>query len=587
MTLFEDFGLSQPILSAIEELGFVNPTPIQEKVIPHLLATTSDMIGLAQTGTGKTAAFGLPLLETINTSSKMPQVLVLSPTRELCVQIANDFEQYGKHIDKLSIVAVYGGADMEKQFRALERGVQVVIGTPGRVKDMINRRKLRLEQLNTLVLDEADEMLQMGFRDELNFILESTPPTRRTLLFTATWEDNVKRIAKEYMHDAVEISVGRQNSGAENVVHEYYMVQAKNKYDALRRIIDFYPQMYGIFFCRTRQDTKDLADKLVRDGYSADALHGDLSQSQRDFVMKRFRYMNIRLLIATDVAARGLDVDDISHIVNYNLPDDEAVYIHRSGRTGRAGKKGICISIINSKEKSWISRIEKKLKKAVTYKEIPGGKQVCEKHLFNFMDRLENTEIDEDQIKDFLPALYKKLDWMDKELLIKKLVSIEFNLFLNNYSNAPDLNITKEDRSSDQRVRAGKKGWCRMFLNIGERDGLKPPVLIGLLNDTLGRRDVAIGKIDIQRNFSFFEVDATFERLLLDAFTKAEFQGRELTVQSANSDRAKTGGGDSREFNGRRDYKDQRERKSYKYNADGKNKYAKAEKTIIKKRNNK
>ncbi|MDP4205791.1 MAG: DEAD/DEAH box helicase [Bacteroidota bacterium] len=531
MTLFENFELSQPILSAIEELGFITPTPIQEKVIPHLLTTTSDMIGLAQTGTGKTAAFGLPLLETIKTSFNKPQVLVLSPTRELSMQIADDFMQFGKNIRNLNIAAVYGGASIEQQIRTLDRGAHIVVGTPGRVKDLINRRKLHLDNINTLVLDEADEMLNMGFRDELSFIMESMPDDRRTLLFTATMEGHVREVAKEYLKDAIEISAGGLNTGAENVSHEYYMVQARNKYAALRRIIDSYPKMYAIMFCRTRQETKDLSDHLIRDGYSADALHGDLSQSQRDFVMKRFRYHNINILVATDVAARGLDVDDLTHVINFNLPDEDAAYIHRSGRTGRAGKKGISISIINLKEKGWISRIEKRLKKPIVYKPIPTGKEVCEKQLLKFIDRLENCDTEETQVSEFLPAIQSKLEWMDKEMLLNKLVSLEFNLFLSEYSNAPDLNITRDEFSKDKRK--ARSTFSRFFINVGQRDGFIPPKLIGLINDSCGRRDIPIGKIDIQRNFSFFEVDSSCEKEILDAFRSTNFEGRDLNVEVA------------------------------------------------------
>lgn len=567
MTLFENFELSQPILEAIKELGFVNPTPIQEKVIPHLLSTTSDMIGLAQTGTGKTAAFGLPLLEKIDTSFTKPQVLVLSPTRELSMQIAADFDNFGKNIPNLTIASVYGGASIDQQIRTLNRGAQIVVGTPGRVRDLINRKKLHLDSINTLVLDEADEMLNMGFREELSFIVESMPKDRRTLLFTATMEGHIKEVAKEYLTDAVEIRAGGSNSGAENVTHEYYMVQAKNKYAALRRIIDYYPNMYAIMFCRTRQDTKDIADKLIRDGYSADALHGELSQAQRDFVMKRFRYHNINILVATDVAARGLDVDDLTHVINYSLPDEDAAYIHRSGRTGRAGKSGISISIINLKEKGWISRIEKRLKKPIINKPIPSGIDVCNKQLFKFFDRLENCEVNDSEIDSFIPPVLSKLEYLDKEALIKKLVALEFNLFLSDYNNAPDLNVTKGDFSKERGERGergarGERGtrgarssaYSRFFINLGERDGFIPAKMIGLINDTCGRRDIPIGKIDIQRNFSFFEVDTNCEKEILDSFKGTDFEGRGLNVEVAQSERS---GGD-RSFRERKFNKDRK-----------------------------
>ncbi len=569
MTLFENFELSQPILEAIKELGFVNPTPIQEKVIPHLLSTSSDMIGLAQTGTGKTAAFGLPLLEKIDTSFTKPQVLVLSPTRELSMQIADDFNNFGKNIPNLIIASVYGGASIDQQIRTLNRGAQIVVGTPGRIRDLINRKKLHLDSINTLVLDEADEMLNMGFREELSFIVDAMPKDRRTLLFTATMEGRIKEVAKEYLTDAVEIRAGGSNSGAENVTHEYYMVQAKNKYTALRRIIDYYPNMYAIMFCRTRQETKDIADKLIRDGYSADSLHGELSQAQRDFVMKRFRYHNINILVATDVAARGLDVDDLTHVINYSLPDEDAAYIHRSGRTGRAGKSGISISIINLKEKGWISRIEKRLKRPIVNKPIPSGIDVCNKQLFKFFDRLENCEVNDSEIDSFLPPILSKLEHLDKDALIKKMVALEFNLFLSDYNNAPDLNISKGDFSKEKReTRSGSRSgsYSRFFINLGERDGFIPAKMIGLINDTCGRRDIAIGKIDIQRNFSFFEVESSCEKEILDTFKGTEFEGRELNVEVAQSERS---GGDhsfrERKFNSDRKRSDsgyqQRDRK--------------------------
>jgi len=423
MITFKETGLNQDILKALDELGFENPTPIQEKTIPHLLSEEQDLIGFAQTGTGKTAAFGLPVIQKIDTDSKKTQAIILSPTRELCVQIAKDLDNYSKYTKGLSVAAVYGGASIDQQVRSLNKGAQIVVGTPGRTLDLIKRKKLKLSTVRFLILDEADEMLTMGFKDDLDAILEGTPDDKQTLLFSATMPKEIAAIAKKYMKDAIEISAGKKNIGAENVNHVYYMVNARDRYLALKRIADINPKIYGIVFCRTRRETKEVAEKLMADGYNADALHGDLSQAQRDYVMNRFRVKNLQLLVATDVAARGLDVTDLSHIINYNLPDDLEVYIHRSGRTGRAGKKGVCLTIIHSRETGKIKMIQKKVGKPFEHAPVPSGKEICGKQLYNLIDKIEKIEVDNSQIDQFLPEIYKKLEWLSREDLIKHFVS--------------------------------------------------------------------------------------------------------------------------------------------------------------------
>jgi ATP-dependent RNA helicase DeaD len=428
MNSFIESGLKPEILTAIEAMGFINPTPIQQQTIPAILGSSNDLIALAQTGTGKTAAFGLPILTLADAGLTVPQALVLCPTRELCMQITSDLQKYAKDMNHLRSVAIYGGASIENQIKSLKKGCHFVVGTPGRVLDMIRRKALVLGNIRWLVLDEADEMLNMGFKEDLDTILSETPQKRQTLLFSATMPREIAEIASKYMQDPIEISVGKRNAGAENVRHEYYMVHARDRYLALKRIVDVSPSVYGIVFCRTRQETKDVADKLMQDGYNADALHGDLSQAQRDYVMNRFRIKNLQLLVATDVAARGLDVNDLTHIINYNLPDDLEVYIHRSGRTGRAGKSGVAVSIIHTRETGRIKDLERMTRKPFERKKVPGGKEICEKQLFNLVDRVENTEVDP-QIEQYLPVIYKKLEWLSREELIKHFVSVEFNRF--------------------------------------------------------------------------------------------------------------------------------------------------------------
>ena len=543
-------GLSPNLLKGVEELGFKIPTPIQEEIIPIFLERENDIVGLAQTGTGKTAAFGLPIIEQIDIPNKSVQALILSPTRELCIQISKDLKNYSKYIKGLQVVPVYGGASIDTQIRALKKGAHIIVATPGRMLDLINRKVAKIGNVRTVVLDEADEMLNMGFRDDLDSILEKTPAIKRTLLFSATMPKEVARIAKNYMNNPVEITVGTQNAGAENIRHIYYQVHAHNRYLALKSIADINPDIYGIVFCRTRRETKDVADKLIKDGYNADAIHGDLSQSQRDQVMKRFREKSLQMLVATDVAARGIDVDDISHIINYNLPDDNEVYTHRSGRTGRAGKSGTSIAIVNYREKSKIPQIEKNIRKNFERLPVPGGAEICQKQLFKLIDRMEKVEVDETQIAPFMDTVNKKLEWLSKEQIIKHFLSLEFNRFLEYYKNAPDLNEKSENKPdkrdrrdkpdkrngrsfSDRHGRRGKSGNTRFFINIGKKDGVIPVNIIGMINDNTKDRDINIGTIDIKDSFSFFEVGEKYTAKILTSFQDSKFKGRRVRVDVA------------------------------------------------------
>ncbi|MEZ5198170.1 MAG: DEAD/DEAH box helicase [Bacteroidales bacterium] len=570
MNTFNDFGLSPELLKAIEKLGFEKPTPIQDKIIPAILSTPNDLIALAQTGTGKTAAFGLPVQQQIDFLAPDVQALILCPTRELCLQVHKDLEAYSELLPDLKQIAIYGGSDISKQIKQLKDKPQIVVGTPGRVLDLIGRKALKVSKIRWLVLDEADEMLNMGFKDELDNILETTPKEKRTLLFSATMPDAVLKIAKKYMNSPKEITAGQKNVGAENVRHQYFMVHARDRYEALKRIADINPSIYGIVFCRTRMETKDIADKLKNDGYNADALHGDLSQAQRETVMKGFRNKHLQMLVATDVAARGLDVNDLTHVINYNLPDELETYIHRSGRTGRAGKSGISISIIHTRENNKIKSLQKITGKTFEQKPVPLGREICEKQLFNVVDRMEKIEVDETQISEYMDVIYKKLEWLSREDLIKRFVSVEFNRFLDYYKNASDLNVRAEksdrvtrergrdrdkDRGRDRDRDKGRsrdrnidrdrddnkeimraKSFSRFFINIGSKDNLTPPRIIGLINDYTKRRDLAIGKIDILKNFSFFEVDEQFEKGILNSFKDATFEGVKLSVEVSRPD---------------------------------------------------
>lgn len=539
MQLFENYGLSKEILKAIKELGYINPTPIQAKTIPHLLNSDRDLVGLAQTGTGKTAAFGLPILNQIDYQNKITQSIILSPTRELCVQIAKDMQNYAKYLPEIRITAVYGGASIENQIKDLKKGSQVVVGTPGRVLDLINRKVLKINQISFLVLDEADEMLNMGFKEDIDAILETTPIEKQTLLFSATMPPEIMKIASLYMHDPLEISVGTKNSGAENVEHFYYQVNAKNRYLALKRIADINPDIYGIVFCRTRAETQEVADKLIQDGYNADALHGDLSQAQRDHVMHRFRSGNLQLLVATDVAARGLDVNDLSHIINYNLPDEREIYIHRTGRTGRAGKKGEAITIIHNRELHKIREIEKLLKKPINRRQVPDGKEVCTKQLMHIIDRIEHLSEIDPEIDQFLPIILKKLSWLDRDELIKRFVAVEFSRFLTYYKNAYDLNEPdfKENKRSNKAKNQGKSGYTKFFLTLGAKDGLNKGKLLDLINTNDNIAGADIGKIEIMPGYTFFEMDSNYENEVIRAFNNKRYAGKRLKIEIKNSNK--------------------------------------------------
>lgn len=530
MNTFEESGLKPEIIKAIGELGFEKPTPIQEKTIPHILNSDTDIVALAQTGTGKTAAFGLPIIHHIDEKVRGVQALILCPTRELCMQITNDLDYFSKYIRELFVVPVYGGASIDKQVSALGRGGQIVVGTPGRVLDLIKRKKLKVEHIRYLVMDEADEMLNMGFKDDLDAILSNTPEGRQTLLFSATMPAEIAALARKYMQNAGEISVGKKNTGAENVQHHYYVVQASNRYLALKRIMDYYPEIYGIVFCRTRQETKDVAEKLMQDSYNADALHGDLSQAQRDYVMNRFRKKNLHMLVATDVAARGLDVNDLSHIINYNLPDELESYIHRSGRTGRAGKHGISITIIHGRETSKISQLEKKVGKTFEHKQVPNGKDVCEKQLFHLIDKVEWVEIDESTIEPYLDIIYKKLAWLPREELIKRFVSVEFNRFLSYYKNTPDLNVQAQ-KTKERQKKSSNLNFTRFHINLGSKNRLSPIDLISLINKHTGNQSIEIGKIEIMKKFSFFELDKAYEQSVLEAFRDVYRDGIKVNIE--------------------------------------------------------
>ncbi len=547
MLTFDSMGLSPEILKSIEELNFQNPTPVQEKIIPLINDTDTDIIGLAQTGTGKTAAFGLPLIQQTDVSDKTVQTIILSPTRELCIQITKDLQNYSKFIQGISVVPVYGGASIETQLRALKKGTQIVVATPGRMLDLINRKALKISGVKNVVLDEADEMLNMGFRDELDGILQRTPKSKRTLLFSATMPQEVAIIADSYMHNPVKVTMGKQNAGAENISHVYYQVHARDRYLALKRIADVNPDIYGLIFCRTRMETKDVAEKLMKDGYNADALHGDLSQSQRENVMKRFKNRSLQILVATDVAARGIDVNEISHVINYNLPEENEIYTHRSGRTGRAGKHGISIAIVNYREKNRIPQIERIIKKKFEKMPVPNGVEICQKQLFHLIDKMQNVAVDEKQIAPFMDTVEEKLESLTKEQIIKNFVSLEFNRFLEYYRDAPDLN--EKDKSDDRknsgkqrntgnRSSAGRRNgvpFARFFINVGNKESMQPKNIIGLINENTRERDIAVGDIDIKDSFSFFEVDESYSELVLHSFKNKNYKGRELRVEIADA----------------------------------------------------
>ena len=543
MQSFKEIGLKEEIVKAITDMGFENPTPIQEKAIPHLLNTSQDLIALAQTGTGKTAAFCLPVINQLESQNKTAQMLVLCPTRELCLQIAKDAANFSKYLPEIRALAVYGGSSIEKQIDSLKRGPQIVIATPGRALDLIRRGKLKLGGIKWLVLDEADEMLTMGFKDDLDTILAETGSNKQTLLFSATMPKEIQVITKKYMTNPESITVGKKNNSAESIEHAYYVVNTRDRYLALKRVADINPDIYCIVFCRTRRETQEVADKLTQDGYNADALHGDLSQAQRDHVMGKFRVKKVQILVATDVAARGLDVNDLTHVINYNLPDDLEVYVHRSGRTGRAGKSGISISLVTSRETGRIREIERSFGKKFEKALIPTGDDICEKQLYFLIDKIQNINVNEQQIENYLPIIYKKLENVDRELLIKKIVSVEFNRFLDYYKNSGDLNENasggrkEKERGSESNRGSGKTedGFTRFFVNLGKESNLNPARLLGLINEYSTIRNLEIGKIDILKSFSFIEIETGNDQEILHFMKNAVFEGKRVSVEIAGS----------------------------------------------------
>ena len=538
MDNFKQTRLHPDILKAITKMGFETPTPIQAKTIPHLMASAHDLIATAQTGTGKTAAFGLPSIHLTDIEDRRTQTLVLCPTRELCMQITKDLGNFSKYINGINILAVYGGASIQAQIKSLKKGAQIVIGTPGRTKDLIKRKRLDISHVARVVLDEADEMLTMGFKKDLEMILAQTPQKKQTLLFSATMSKRVVEITKSYMNNPLEIAAARMNIAADNVQHIYFMVNAKDRYEAIKRIIDINPGIYGIVFCRTRRETKEVANKLMHDGYNADTLNGDLSQVQRDDVMGRFRNRQLQILVATDVAARGLDVDDLSHVINFNLPDDDEIYVHRSGRTGRAGKKGISIIIIHTREMRKIREIEKKFSITFIRETVPSGLDICKKRLYTLIDKVENVKVDEQQIGQFMPDIYKKLEWLEREELVKHFVSTEFNRYLSYYKNARDINISGDsmggERSKREKQSRGDRrntSFAGFYVNVGFQHKLNPGRLIGLINKCLRSSDAVIGKIEVMKTFSFFEIDNKWESKLFVGFKGKKFEGIPLLVE--------------------------------------------------------
>ncbi len=545
MTSFAELGLDADLLKSLDRLGFSAPTPVQEEVIPCLLKLKDDLVGLSQTGTGKTAAYGLPLIQLLDRAQMKTQTLILCPTRELCVQVTKDLHTFSRYLAGVKIVAVYGGASIVTQSRQLQQGAQIIVATPGRLLAFINEKKVDLRAIRAVVLDEADEMLQMGFQEDLNAILAVTPATKKTILFSATMPREVVTIANRYMKNPVEVTIGERNQGIENVHHIYYLTAEKNRYQTLKRIADSNPDIYAIIFCRTRQETREIAEKLIEDGYNADALHGELSQGQRDAVMHKFRRRNLQLLVATDVAARGLDVKDLSHVINYNLPDDASSYTHRSGRTGRAGKEGVSIAIIQPREKYKLNQIERRLKRRFEQGRIPTGQEICQLRMLHYLDKLKKREIDTTHIEPFLPAIFENLIPLEREELIKRFVLAEFAPILRSYRNAPDLNIRErevksrhersERRSSDKRYTTATKGreqFTRFHLNVGKRDGVNPGRLIGEINDaTADGRRVQVGRIEILKNCSLLEADSRSEAEILHAFSNLMINGRRVVAR--------------------------------------------------------
>ncbi|GAB1462765.1 DEAD/DEAH box helicase [Pedobacter sp.] len=557
---FSKLGISDDVVNAVKALGFENPTPIQEQAIPVLLEGSNDFVGLAQTGTGKTAAFGLPLLELIDFKSNKPQALILCPTRELCLQIANDIRNFSKNTPNASVVAVYGGANIMQQLREIRNGVQIVVATPGRMLDIIGRKAIDFSNVKYVVLDEADEMLNMGFQEDINDILSTTPDDKKTWLFSATMPPEVRRIAKNYMDNPTELTMGTKNTGNVNIEHEYYIVKARDKYAALKRIVDYNPDIFGVVFCKTKMDTQDVAEHLIKDGYNADALHGDLSQQQRDKVMQRFRDRNMQLLIATDVAARGIDVNNVTHVINYALPDEIESYTHRSGRTGRAGKTGVSICIINAKETGKIRQIERIIGKQFTKAELPTGFDVCEKQLFGLIHRVHNVEVNEEQIDKYMSRINDEFADLSKEEVIKKFASLEFNRFLEYYQNAPDLNLSADDRGErgDRRERGergerggrgAEAGYARLFINVGSVDEFTRGDLLSFVCNNGRISGKAVGKIDLKGVFSFVEVESATAETLMANFKDVQYNGREVRIEVSGDAPRSSNRGDGRRGN--------------------------------------
>ncbi|MFL5788600.1 MAG: DEAD/DEAH box helicase [Flavisolibacter sp.] len=550
MSTFEELGLQEKLLKAVEELGYINPTPIQEKAIPVLLSGTKDLIGLAQTGTGKTAAFGLPLLQLIETNKKFPQALIVCPTRELCLQIVNEMEQFKKYMSFINVVAVYGGSSISMQIRDIKRGVQIVVATPGRLIDLIERKAINLEEIKYVVLDEADEMLNMGFQDDIEFILKNTPNRDSTWLFSATMPTEIRKVSKHYMKEPVEITVGKMNTANKNVDHQYYITTAHHRYETLKRLIDFNPGMYGIIFTRTKADAQNISEKLTREGYDIEALHGDLTQVQRNKVMGEFRDKAIQLLIATDVAARGIDVVGITHVINYELPDDVEVYTHRSGRTGRAGKTGVCMSIVHSREVGKIKQIERMVQVPFHKLEIPAGKDVCRKQFFYFMDKLLEADISHGSYENYLPMLQEKFADISKEEVLKRVAASEFDRFIKYYENAEDLNVRERsgreriegrregpERSRDTKGRefGGNGNYTKLFVNLGSKDGFYKASFLQFILDLSDLNKEVLGRVDIKEMNSWIEIDKQAATQMIRSIDGKKYKGRRLRMNEADS----------------------------------------------------
>ena len=541
MNTFEMLGVSSQIHQAIKEMGFENPMPVQQEVIPYLLGENNDIIALAQTGTGKTAAFGLPIVQKTDVDKRHPQSLILAPTRELCLQITKDLTQYAKYVKGLNIVAVYGGAPIEAQIKTIKRGVHIIVATPGRLIDLMHRKTVSLSTVTNVVLDEADEMLNMGFTESINEILAEVPKERNMLLFSATMSREIASIAKNYLNHPKEVTIGRRNESTSTVQHIAYTIQAKDKYATLKRIVDFNPTIYSIIFCRTRKETQEIADKLMKDGYDADCLHGELSQAQRDLVMQKFRLKHLQLLIATDVAARGLDVDHLTHIINYSLPEDTEIYTHRSGRTGRAGRTGISVALCNLREKGKLRRIEKIIGKQFQHEEVPTGRAICENQLIHIIDTIQQVEVNQEEIKDIIPLAYQKLEDLSKEELIQRVVSLQFNSLLDYYRNNNEIETAKDsgnrnnsETRSGRNNRAAETGYKRIFISLGKNDQFSPHSLLDLLNNNTKKR-IDLGRIDIMRNFSFFEVEEAEAEFTVSILNKKRWNGNKITVEFAES----------------------------------------------------